>query len=686
MVNNKQDSLQRLKTLREQVNWSVEEDRRTFLQQLYHLTKKWSGKRPKLREIFQREEIDWLLIENIKNLEVLDMSDVDRIIEFFINNGYKDKSDVGKDGKPLLRRTTAIHWAARGEYSFLMKYRIRDLLKIYKVDVNYTDDFGLTHFHVACQYDCYDEVVEFLKFGQDPNCLSQESDASSVDPPLHLALKHERKKIVELLLRSGASPNLTNKDGFAPLHALCSRKDSNFESMQLFFQICDDVKQPVQIDARDKLGNTPLHAALEKKHLKVVELLLKRGANANLANEEGSTPLHNICKRYGDDIKTLEIFLDINAELDQLVQLDVQDKKGNTPLHLALGKYNKKVAVLLLKYGANANLTNEDGQTPLHIACSYCWSDLAWTFLKTIDYVQQTIEVNAQDKKGWTPLHVALDDGYIVIAELLMKRGADQNMADVDGLTPLHIICKRYDDDHVAKTFFRMNQKLGQTVQVDARDKLGRTPLQLAVANSLLNVVDVILDGGADLSNFVFPTEDDFNEFVSAKILFELDRAFRTLAVVERLEKRGYELDRIGALTIMKLFAKCGVNNQPINLDKYLNNNKADESFVKNLKINPTLSLYDLIRLPYEEASKVFIITDWMSFIDLNKGIITWEFLDACTKYLRDIIYRRFCRRWALEFFLSLTCYQLPILCCDIIIRQLMNEDLLRMCLAAENL
>ncbi|CAB0035914.1 unnamed protein product [Trichogramma brassicae] len=120
--------------------------------------------------------------------------------------------------------------------------------------------------------------------------------------------------------------------------------------------------------------------------------------------------------------------------------------------------------------------------------------------------MQQTIEVDARDKKGWTPLHVALDKGRTAIAELLLERGADQNMADVDGLTPLHIICNRCEDDHVSRTFFEINEKLERTVQVDALDNKGRTPLQYAVTNSLPNVVDVLLNHGVIWPTSFFPS------------------------------------------------------------------------------------------------------------------------------------------------------------------------------------
>uniref|UniRef100_A0ABD2VV87 Uncharacterized protein n=1 Tax=Trichogramma kaykai TaxID=54128 RepID=A0ABD2VV87_9HYME len=110
-------------------------------------------------------------------------------------------------------------------------------------------------------------VGKFLELGQDPNCISQESKANEVDPPLHLALKYGHEEMAELLLRSGADPNLTNDEGLTPLHIICIGNDDDYDNGEMavmFFNIIDEIQLSVQVDAQDKAGNTPLHLALAK--------------------------------------------------------------------------------------------------------------------------------------------------------------------------------------------------------------------------------------------------------------------------------------------------------------------------------------------------------------------------------------------------------------------------------------
>ncbi|KAL7304063.1 hypothetical protein TKK_0003527 [Trichogramma kaykai] len=100
------------------------------------------------------------------------------------------------------------------------------------------------------------------------------------------------------------------------------------------------------------------------------------------------------------------------------------------------------------------------------------------------------VEVDARDKLGRTPLHLALAKGSGQVVKYLLKLGADPNLADEDGFSPLHVISKdRYDDDELLKAaFFDTSKKVDRPVQVDVQDKNGRTPLQWAVANLFLNV------------------------------------------------------------------------------------------------------------------------------------------------------------------------------------------------------
>ncbi|XP_014236509.1 uncharacterized protein LOC106658877 [Trichogramma pretiosum] len=265
-----------LKNEREKINWDIVKERNLLFDRVVLLINRWKGKLPDLGEIFQPKEIDWLLTRDVWTLDRPDPT-ISRfsLIHFVIKTGYKDSLIKDKDNKPLLRRTTPVHRAA-------MNYEciFRLLLNIYdRFDVNYIDEFGFTHFHAACMYGCEDIVAKFLELGQNPDGLAQETDVSVADPPLHLALTHGRKEVIELLLRSGANANLANANGWTPLHIICKDDNDNCDLAELFFKINDDKRQAIQLNAVDNLGRTPLQCAVAQLCPGLVEILLNRGAD-----------------------------------------------------------------------------------------------------------------------------------------------------------------------------------------------------------------------------------------------------------------------------------------------------------------------------------------------------------------------------------------------------------------------
>ncbi|KAL7305462.1 hypothetical protein TKK_0002201 [Trichogramma kaykai] len=62
---------------------------------------------------------------------------------------------------------------------------------------------------------------------------------------------------------------------------------------------------------------------------------------------------------------------------------------------------------------------------------------------------------------------------------------------------------------------------------------------------------------------------------------------------------------------------------------------------------------------------------------------LTEEHKEACYLHLCEKLWRQFFRRWALDPFMKLIHYRLPILCCDMVVEELMNKDLYHICLAA---
>ncbi|CAB0036951.1 unnamed protein product [Trichogramma brassicae] len=644
--------LESLKNLRENINWKVKKERNELLGQLYPLISDWTIEISDLRSIFRSKEINWLLIEELKNLNeffdhITELEFITRnydrtryqwkLLDFVNQTGYKDEPEVNRDGKPLLRRTTPLHHVSRFNNWTKLRPMLRDpniipiirkLFNIYnRFDLNYIDDFGCTHFHVACEYGLEDVVQKFLELGQDPNLLVQKKGNS----PLYLALSHDKRKVSRLLLKHGADPNVANKDGRTPLHVL-GKNYWNSPDMEMIFELKKKLK-PGQVDARDKLGNTPLHLAVSTLYSNanhVIRALLEIGANPNVANDDGLTPMHIICKRCCND-GLRELFCQISDDMKQPVQLDARDKLGNTPLHLAALLNDYKSLEFLLKNGADPNAVNEEGLTPLHmIAKTEVFCTLAKTFFKINKEFNQLVQVDARDKlekrikyrfaipirshtyisfehrvfdartshnvtvgefsntapartsppalgtptltvrlhvrvelrknsptlrafffklfrvglnkfdlnyiddlgcthfhvaceygledvvqkflelgqdpnllvqkTGNSPLYLALSHDIREVSRLLLKHGADPNVANKDGRTPLHVVGKNYWNSPDMEMIFELKKKL-KPGQVDARDKLGNTPLHLAVPSLFSNVklvAQALLEIGAN--------------------------------------------------------------------------------------------------------------------------------------------------------------------------------------------
>ncbi|CAB0033992.1 unnamed protein product [Trichogramma brassicae] len=274
---------------------------------------------------------------------------------------------------------------------------------------------------------------------------------------------------------------------------------------------------------------------------------------------------------------------------------------------------------------------------------------------------------------GDTPLISALEEHKMEVVELLLRRDADPNLANAKGFTPLHVLCKH---GRWLEEFFKIVDDIGLTVQVDPRDKLGRTPLQCAVACLCTHTVDVLLDRGADLSKFVFPTaaylgKRKYRPYAGDKF----NEAFSIPIIVASLEKRGYEFSRSDALTIMKYFARRKLFAMPTDVV---------HPWYKNATIRENLSLCDLIQLRSKEALQLVTFED---FVSLRRWSGYWSISlgdrETCAANLCENLSRGFLRRWALEPFMELIHYRLPILCCEMIIDDLSNEDLLNICQAA---
>ena len=155
------------------------------------------------------------------------------------------------------------------------------------------------------------------------------------------------------------------------------------------------LSQGVKVDVRDEDGRTPLLLAVRHSQLEVARVLIEAGA-------------------------------DVNA----------QDKMQDSPLLFAGAEGRLEILRLILKAKPNFKVYNRYGGTALIPACERGHVEVVKELIKT------DVDIDHVNRLGWTALleAIILSDGgprHQEIVRLLVKAGANVNLADKDGVSPL---------------------------------------------------------------------------------------------------------------------------------------------------------------------------------------------------------------------------------------------------------
>jgi 26S proteasome non-ATPase regulatory subunit 10 len=123
---------------------------------------------------------------------------------------------------------------------------------------------------------------------------------------------------------------------------------------------------------------------------------------------------------------------------------------------------------LLLQKGADANITNNAGQTALHFCASKNNLDVARILIK-----EYKASARVRDRRGQLPLHRAAAIGSVPMLRLLLESRSPVNAGDVDGLTGLH---HAISEGHGDAAIFL----LSQGAEWEKKDGEGRLAIELA--------------------------------------------------------------------------------------------------------------------------------------------------------------------------------------------------------------
>ena len=326
--------------------------------------------------------------------------------------------------------------------------------------------------------------------------------------------------------------------GFILLTGCASAKpESKLTPQQLIMQnrkaeAKQEFVMPTDINAADEDGNTVLHIAAKIDDEELVTYFIFKGADPELKNFEGDTPLHVAIKNHS--MRAAKALSAVSSTLfsrdsEGVTALDrglladesyydlfittkageLRDVEGQSIVHYFVRTKNLKGIRQCIIKGIPISVKDDNKKTPLDVAFENLDDEesveiAAELIMGGADevatdfaYFQDAMlarNVNSRFDDGQTPLHLAAIYGHNAIAKYLLENNADTTVQDSSGATPLHEAV-RYGNVEIAKAL------LNSGANVNARDNLGKTPVMLILPkDKTAEIYKLLIAHRADLT------------------------------------------------------------------------------------------------------------------------------------------------------------------------------------------
>ena len=228
----------------------------------------------------------------------------------------------------------------------------------------------------------------------------------------------------------------------------------------------------------------PLHVVAFYGLLEMMERYISYGTNVDVSDEYGWTPLHFACSVERGNVG-IQVLVEHKADVNALT------RRGQTPLVVLAAKDGSSHKIqYLLDHGAKAEIANEDDVTCLHLAA-------ATRNLELCDILLQctTVDINAKDSEGDTPLHCMFinPNASYELVKLFLDKGSNVNEQNDKSQGPLYAAC-------LVGNVAAARLLLDYGADIDDDDEVfGRTALHAAITESNLELVKLMVERGADI-------------------------------------------------------------------------------------------------------------------------------------------------------------------------------------------
>ncbi|XP_061169143.1 ankyrin-3-like [Saccostrea echinata] len=403
------------------------------------------------------------------------------------------------------------------------------------------------------------QIMEMTDFRN--ACWSKQENIYAV----HIAANFLHTDILSLILNGECDVNIVTKNYESPLFLAaaadrytlqnipwtwnkeCSKFDENVDEMleekrmrilTLLVQKGADVNiHPVKFPSA-------LAYSCQRKNKEIVEILLESGANVNDTGEEQMSALH-----FASKVGSLDI---VKLLLDKGADVHMKTTRRLSPLYFASLKGYETVVELLLSKGTGDELKEKTGYSPFFTACKNGHTNIVKMFL------QHNPCINCTLISGTTAFFAAVDNGHEKIVEMLIKNGADVNVVRKNNIiSPLYSAAAR---GYVSILEALLNCGL----DINLKTKQGDTPLIVASQNGHYSTVQLLLKNKANVNQA--------NDFLKAPLHFAAEKGHKN--VVQELVNHGAEINMSNKQGATALFLAS--EHGHVEVVKILLVNKAD--------------------------------------------------------------------------------------------------------------